>query len=155
MESTEKPEQSSGGIYNYFQGATIHNLVINGTMNKNASESYNSTDEIKRLTPEQVMKALKMCPEFFGSNASYSIAFCVCRDMFHMGDNATQFERMLIERGVNIPLGTINNSLSRKPYMRYAIEKWDEMNATDTVLKTRDAFIEKAQNVLIENKEIA
>ena len=155
METTEKPEQPRGGIHNYFQGATIHNMVINGNMNKNASESYNSTEEHKRLTPEQVVQTLKQCPEFFEKNASYSIAFCVCRDMYHMGDNATQFEKMLIERGINIPLGTINNSLSRKPFMRYHIDKWDEMNAASIVLKTRDTFIEKSQNVLIEKKEIA
>ena len=131
MESTEKPEQPRGGIHNYFQGATIHNMVINGNMNKNASESYNSTEEHKRLTPEQVVQTLKQCPEFFEKNASYSIAFCVCRDMYHMGDNATQFEK------------------------RYHIDKWDEMNAASIVLKTRDTFIEKSQNVLIEKKEIA
>ncbi len=27
-------------IENYFQGATIHNLVINGTMNRNGTENY-------------------------------------------------------------------------------------------------------------------
>lgn len=64
MESTEKPEQPRGGIHNYFQGATIHNMVINGNMNKNACESYNSTEEHKRLTPEQVVQTLKQCPEF-------------------------------------------------------------------------------------------
>lgn len=40
METNEKPEQQHGGIYNYFQGATIHNLVINGNMTRSGTENY-------------------------------------------------------------------------------------------------------------------
>ena len=32
METTEETSHRRGGIYNYFEGATIHNLVINGNM---------------------------------------------------------------------------------------------------------------------------
>ena len=39
MEQEEKP-QHSGGIYNYFQGVTIHNMVINGNMTRNGTENY-------------------------------------------------------------------------------------------------------------------
>ena len=34
METTEETSHRQGGIYNYFEGATIHNLVINGNMSK-------------------------------------------------------------------------------------------------------------------------
>lgn len=152
MESSETPEQHMGGIYNYFQGATIHNIVINGNMNKNASESYSRTEDKKGITPEQVIKALRNTPEFFSTHASYSIAFCVCRDLYNMGDNATQFERMLIEKGISIPLGTINNALSRKPFLRYNIYKWDEKNVTASVLKARDSFIEQIENHMIKEE---
>ena len=40
METTETPQQGRGGITNYFQGATIHNLVINGNMTKSGDEHY-------------------------------------------------------------------------------------------------------------------
>lgn len=40
METTETPQHQHGGIVNYFQGATIHNLVINGNMTKNGTENY-------------------------------------------------------------------------------------------------------------------
>ena len=32
MEQQEETSQHFGGIYNYFEGATIHNLVINGNL---------------------------------------------------------------------------------------------------------------------------
>lgn len=152
METIETPEHHKGGIYNYFQGATIHNIVINGNMNKNASENYSKTENNKNLTPEQVVKVLRENPEHFESHASYSIAFCVCRDLYSMGNNATQFEKMLIEKGINIPLGTINNTLSRKPFMRYHIDKWDDNNASASVLKARDSFIEKIENNIINEE---
>ncbi len=37
---TEETSQHSGGTYYYFEGATIHNLVINGNMTKNGSEYH-------------------------------------------------------------------------------------------------------------------
>jgi hypothetical protein len=35
-------EQQHGGIVNYFQGTTIHNLVINGNMTRRGRERYGS-----------------------------------------------------------------------------------------------------------------
>ena len=58
MESLQKP-QKHGGIYNYFEGATIHNLVINGNMNKSGTEHYHSS-EARRATysDDQIALAL-------------------------------------------------------------------------------------------------
>ena len=39
METAEKPQQK-GGIINYFQGATINNLVINGNMVKSGIANW-------------------------------------------------------------------------------------------------------------------
>jgi hypothetical protein len=51
--------QPSGGIFNYFQGATIYNLVINGTMNRSGSEHYaSSPDEAPRPSPMLIARAL-------------------------------------------------------------------------------------------------
>ena len=61
MEALEETPHHSGGIYNYFQGATIHNLVINGNMNKNGSEHYHEKDSNinkNHYSDEQVATAL-------------------------------------------------------------------------------------------------
>ena len=42
----------------------------------------------------------------------------VCRDIYHMGDNASQFERLLNEKGILLPAGTINTE-------RHPIAGWD------------------------------
>lgn len=58
MEPTETPQQR-GGIYNYFQGATINNLVINGNMTKSGTEHYYGAGVHKKIySDSQVARAL-------------------------------------------------------------------------------------------------
>lgn len=56
MESTETP-QHVGGIVNYFQGATIHNIVINGNMTKRGAEHYH-TQEAKSMKQDTTTSGL-------------------------------------------------------------------------------------------------
>jgi len=42
MEREETPQARMGGVVNYFQGATINNLIINGNMNKSGTDYYQS-----------------------------------------------------------------------------------------------------------------
>ena len=60
MESEETPHHHHGGIYNYFQGATIHNLVINGNMNKNGNDYYQEEhcQEKHKYNDEQIAQAI-------------------------------------------------------------------------------------------------
>jgi hypothetical protein len=63
MELTDSPAgQHSGGIFNYFQGATIHNLVINGNMSRSGTEHYHAastTENTKQdYTDEKIARAI-------------------------------------------------------------------------------------------------
>ena len=152
MESTE-PTQHRSGIFNYFQGATINNLVINGNMTKSGSEDYHNTgskETTSSVTAEQVVEAVKRCKGIFSSMASYAVAFCVCRDLFHMGNNMSAFERELRENGIEITDGTINSAISRSNYMKLPIDKWRENGASERTLKLLDMFREKMNDVLEE-----
>lgn len=72
MESTETP-QHVGGIVNYFQGATIHNIVINGNMTKRGTEHYYAAETTQsregfrkdvQFSDEQVARAIEaICAE--------------------------------------------------------------------------------------------
>lgn len=153
--SEETPQHRHGGIYNYFQGATIHNLVINGNMTKNGSEKYNSSSEKKNISSEQMVSALKQCGDYIWGHAAYSIIFCVCRDVYHMGDNASQYERMLAEQGIMIPTGTINTAMSRNQWLKFHIDSWEENGASQRALKLRDVFMEKVKTLLANSKKTA
>ena len=59
MEQQENPAERVG-IYNYFQGAHINNIVINGTMNKGGDNIYNHEEKQNSTSynDEQVAEAL-------------------------------------------------------------------------------------------------
>lgn len=141
METTEQTKRH-GGIYNYFQGATINNLVINGNMTKSAPDHFHnaSSKSQNSVSGEQVVKALSLCKAYIWGNAAYSVIFCVCRDIYHMENNTSSFERMLNDCGIELPLGTINNAMSRNPWMKYHIDRWEENGVKERVLKLRDEF---------------
>ena len=150
MESTEQT-QHRGGIFNYFQGATINNLVINGNMTKSGSEDYHNTgnkETPSTVTPEQVVEALKGCKGIFSSMASYAIAFCVCRDLFQVGDNMASFERGLRQNGIEITEGSIDTAVRRNSYMKYHVDKWGDNGADERTLKRRDMFRDSINEVL-------
>jgi len=58
MES-ENP-QHHGGIYNYFQGATINHIVINGNMSRSGNDTYYREKQKEEIdySDEQVARAL-------------------------------------------------------------------------------------------------
>jgi len=65
MQSTETPQQL-GGIVNYFQGATIHNIVINGNMTRQGQEYYRSQESQHPAahSDEQIAQAIEaICGE--------------------------------------------------------------------------------------------
>lgn len=154
MEQEEKPLRS-GGIINYFQGATIHNLVINGNMTKQGQEYYNEEKhKVTGVTPRVVGCALKRCDAYVWGYAAYSVAFCVCRDSFDgWSDNATDFERKMQGQGIVIPEGTVNSALSRHAFMKLDIDKWDENGAMERVLRLRDEFRQQVALVMAKSKK--
>jgi len=159
MESTE-PTQHRGGIFNYFQGATINNLVINGNMTKSGSEDYHNTggkEATSSVTPVQVVEAVRRCKGIFSTMSSYAIAFCVCRDLYHLEDNMASFERGLRQNGVEITEGTIDTAVRRNSYMKYHVDKWGENGADERTLKRRDVFRERMEEVLAleEKRDVA
>ncbi len=61
METAEKPHHKSG-IYNYFGGATIHKLVINGNITENGNtyntEKHEQKEVRQKFSDEQIARAL-------------------------------------------------------------------------------------------------
>ena len=126
----------------FLQGGTL-NLVMNGHISQSGtSQDFNGStnDAEAKVTSEQLKTALCACDPLIWGNAAYSVPFCVCRDDYSVENNATSFERLLAEGGIEIPEGTINNCLSRHPWMRCHIDRWEACGAKDRVLRLRDEF---------------
>lgn len=66
MQTSETP-QHGGGIVNYFQGATIHNIVINGNITRSGSEYFAERKQAKKsgnYSDEQIAQAIEaICGE--------------------------------------------------------------------------------------------
>lgn len=101
------------------------------------------------VSSELMVNALKQCGAYIWGNAAYSIAFCVCRDVYHMGDNATQYERILSKRGIMLPAGTINTTINRNHWMKYPIDNWEENGASERALRLRNAFIQQVKMMMM------
>lgn len=109
-------------------------------------ESSDSKVPVQRsISSDQMVTALRLCSAYIWGNAAYSIGFCVCRDAYNMGDNASQYERKLNKRGIMIPAGTINTAMSRNPWMKYPIDSWEENGASERALRLRNAFMQQVK----------
>ncbi|MBR6032994.1 MAG: hypothetical protein IKP36_13730 [Bacteroidaceae bacterium] len=104
-----------------------------------------ANDGGKRVDSESLSRALKGCKAFIWGNAAYGVVFCVCRDLYHLANNASNFERLLAEAGIEIPDGTINNAMNRNPWMKLHIDKWEQQGVMERVLKLRDSFSQEME----------
>ena len=155
----EETGQRRGGIYNYFGGATINNLVINnGTYTKHGTEHHhysstvddekhecsdnktvpaiNSTSVEDGLNVEKLARAIENCQKFFWGNSAYAVVYCLCRDEFNSNLSQTAFERMVEElpyngeRDYQCPTGTIANAFSNNAIFKTPISRWDAQGCT-------------------------
>lgn len=153
-EETTQHERSS--IINYFQGATINNLVINGNMTKNGTENFyaaqpESKEEEgqKEVDIKMVVQALERCKGFLWGQAALATIFCVCRDTYHL-TNASQFERQMEQMDISCPQGTIANAMRNSPYMKLPISKWEHNGAQERVLVLMKQFMKSMEEVKAE-----
>lgn len=142
-ELLHRPAVVNQNTYNY----NAPHLENHGPVTYNAPQYYNSapkTEEAppntKKVEPDQIMKALMLCKAYIWGNAAYTVAFCVIRDDYNNGESVSSFERMLNERGIVLPEGTLNAAISRNPWMRYNVDKWEENGAMERAIKMRDYF---------------
>lgn len=73
--------------------------------------------------------------EYFWSDCSLAILFCICRDCYHYPNNMSQFERDFHCRE-----GLVSNTFKNNHYMRLHIDKWAQNGAKERVLRLVEAY---------------
>ncbi|MBP3844408.1 MAG: hypothetical protein J6E48_04645 [Prevotella sp.] len=113
-----------------------------GTMNINQHDKESGSDNklSECISADMVGEALSKCGDYVWGNSAYAVAFCVCRDLYGWEDNASLFERKMELEGIDLPPGTINATISRNPYMRLPVSKWQDKGVKERVLKFKNAF---------------
>jgi len=145
-----RTRQQGGSIVNYFQGATINNLVINGNMNKKGTEYYQSggkgaaATDVGRPTDDMIIEGVRRCQAFFWAGAAWAVVYRVLQSDYDESRSVNQFEEdmFLPSEGLNyrcsprtIAMGMQNNTVLRsKP------EVWEQEGAKSRILTLRDAF---------------
>lgn len=137
-------KEKHGGIVNYFQGATIHNMVVNGNMTRNGTEYYGDQNQTNNngicATADDVAVAAKACSALIWGPAAMAVIYGVSRDIFHLQENATDFEKAMTLRQLNCPPGTISNTFRHNPYMKSHVSRWAALGAKSRVIKLMDMF---------------
>ena len=127
----------------YVQGSyvDIHdNEVVNLSVDKG---EVHVGDNGKAVVAESETKyEVKMLVEsvdavryLFWGDSSMAVIFAVCRDCFKYADNMSQFER-----DFGCSEGLISNTMRNNPYMRLAVDKWEQQGAKQRVLRLADEY---------------
>lgn len=144
-------------------GASIGNIIMDNhgtmTINNNTGAKEEKPKEFE-LTKDILARAIEEVQQYFWGYSSNAVIFCVCRDRYHYGDNASQYERESRELEYHKEMkylctdGTIANAFNRNPYLKYNIDKWDSKGAKDRVLILRDEFIKAVEKAKAEMKPL-
>lgn len=170
MEAKETP-QHSGGIYNYFQGATINNLVINGNLNQKGSESNNSgtVKEVRlrpKCTDEQVANALVAINGKENVLNNYQLWLGACCLLMSKYDFPQTLEACCARIG-NLPYGDAKlafeckyESIRKFSYLKFVkldVDEWGDYKPNDDEKKLFYgcwAVVQKLDNILQKKEEM-
>ena len=96
------------------------------------------------LNEERLARAVEATQAFFWAQSSWAVVYCVWRDHLAMGDNMSEFERMVetlpfTKRVVECPEGTVRKAVMRNEFMNYPLHRWPEGRAS----KLAEKLVEK------------
>lgn len=78
--------------------------------------------------------------DYFWSDSSLAVIFCVCRDCYGYANNMSQFER-----DFQCSEGLLSNAFRNNPYMRLNVSKWEQKGVKARVMRLVDAYKEAVE----------
>ena len=107
-----------------------HVTIVNDRQRKENKEEDESA-----LTTELLLACVAQVREYFWSESSMAVIFCICRDCYGYANNMSQFEREF-----DCQEGLLSNTFRNNPYMRLPVGKWKQNGVKERVLKLVDAY---------------
>ena len=107
----------------------------------NYSNGHQDTLQQRQVELSTMVGCVDRVRQYFWSDSSMAVVFCVCRDYFNYADNMSQFER-----DFNCAEGLLSNTFRNNAYMRLPIDKWEQNGAKERVMKLVEAY----QNAVLE-----
>ena len=116
-----------------------HVTIVNDRQRKENKENEPT------LTTELLLACVAQVREYFWSESSMAVIFCVCRDCYGYANNMSQFEREF-----DCQEGLLSNTFRNNPYMRLPVGKWKQNGVKERVLKLVDAYKKAVEGRLEE-----
>ena len=116
-----------------------HVTIVNDRQRREDKENNSA------LTTELLLACVAQVREYFWSESSMAVIFCVCRDNYGYANNMSQFEREF-----DCQEGLLSNTFRNNPYMRLPVEKWKRNDVKERVLKLVEAYKKAVEERLKE-----
>ena len=100
-----------------------------------------------------VSVAIKEVEKLMWGQSSYAVIFCVLRDKFGYGDNATSFENDIMTFSSRLglqypcPPTTISSAIYNNPYLKLHVDKWKKRGVKPRSLLLAEAFIQAIEDL--------
>ena len=109
-----------------------------------AAVCRDEAEETAGCSPERLARAIEGVQSYFWAQSAWAVVYCVCRDHLAMGDNMSEFERMVAglpftKKVVECPEGTVRKAVMRNEFMNYPLHRWPEGRAS----KLAEKLVEK------------
>ena len=116
-----------------------HVTIVNDRQRQEGKEKNSA------LTTELLLACVAQVREYFWSESSMAVIFCVCRDNYGYANNMSQFEREF-----DCQEGLLSNTFRNNPYMRLPVDKWKRNGVKERVLKLVEAYKKAVEERLKE-----
>lgn len=140
MEFIRKPAVNnySGNIsnLNVFQAPVNYN----GPVNFYGDNMLKSGTNKRMATMTEVATAARACSDQMWGPASLAVIFGISRDLYHLQENATDYEKAMSMQQLNCPPGTIANTFRHNPYLKAHVSRWIALGAKSRVIKLMEKF---------------
>ena len=117
-----------------------HGITLRCTDYQKHMKAYAGKEMSRQELKQLLVKAVDACREYFWANTSMAVVQAVCKEDYHFGDNASEFERFMQEvlqeletpLDYSCPANTIASARQSGEYLKHPISEWVGYCATDS-----------------------
>ena len=140
-EKEDKHEKQHSNVHIGQIGQLI--LRVNGDNHYHEEWKDGKTEKLKEEVDasqpdlQTMVKSVNSVRDYFWSDSSLAVIFCVCRDYYGYANSMSQFER-----DFQCSEGLLSNAFRNNPYMRLNVSKWEQNGVKARVMRLVYAYKE-------------
>jgi len=113
----------------------------------------NEKEKTDGISKDMLGSAIKKVERLMWGQSAYAVIFCVLRDKYGYGDNATSFENDIMSFSSRLglqyhcPTSTISSAIYNNPYLKLHVDKWQKLGVKARSLLLAEAFIKAIEDL--------